>query len=337
MGPLIKTVTDPGNIMAMMVAAMVFATVLTLASPLFSGDKLDVRMKAVANRREELRRINRAAIGKGSDASAALRRTDESWYKKVVEQLNLTKLLEDPKVVDKLSEAGFRGQGPVSRFYFFRFATPFVFASVVGFYAIAMNHNLLPIQRLCAVVVAFVAGFYGPNLWVSNRASKRRESIVQAFPDALDLLLICVEAGMSIETAIQKVSGEIGTRSIELAEEMSLLNAELSYLPERRQAYEGFAKRTKHPGIKGVAVAMTQAERYGTPLGNALRVMAKENREMRIAAAEKKAAQLPAKLTVPMVIFFLPVIFIVILTPGIMKAFDKGGKSAQQQRIERSK
>ena len=137
-------------------------------------------------------------------------------------------------------------------------------------------------------------------------------------------------AGIVIE-----VAGEIGTRSIELAEELSLLNAELSYLPERRQAYEGLAKRTNHPGIKGVAVAMTQAERYGTPLGNALRVMAKENRELRIAAAEKKAAQLPAKLTVPMVIFFLPVLFIVILTPGMMRAFDKGKDSAQEQRIER--
>lgn len=337
MGDLIKAATDPANILFMMVAGMVFATVVTLASPLLKGDKLDVRMKAVANRREELRRASRAAIGKGTDTSAALRRTDESWYKKVVDQLNLAKLIEDPKVVDKLSEAGLRGPSAVSRFYFFRFATPFVFATIAGFYVMVLNHNLLPIQRLCVIVVAFVAGFYGPNLWVSNMAQKRRESIVQAFPDALDLLLICVESGMSIEMAVQKVAGEIGTRSIELAEELSLLNAELSYLPERRQAYEGLAKRTKHPGIKGVAVAMTQAERYGTPLGNALRVMAKENREMRIAAAEKKAAQLPAKLTVPMVIFFLPVIFIVILTPGLMKAFASHDKSEQQQRIEKTK
>ena len=142
------------------------------------------------------------------------------------------------------------------------------------------------------------------------------------FPDALDLLLICVESGMSIEAAIQKVAAEMGSSSIELAEEMSLLSAELSYLPERRQAYEGFAKRSNHPGIKSVATAMTQAERYGTPLGAALRVMAKENRELRIAAAEKKAAQLPAKLTVPMIVFFLPVIFIVILGPAIIKVQD---------------
>jgi tight adherence protein C len=331
--PLIKALTDPANLLSLLVAVLVFATVVTLAGPLLSGDKLGDRMKAVANRRDELRRINRASIATRG-AGAALRRTDESWYKTVVDRLKLSKLLEDPKVVDSLSEAGLRGPGPVSRFYFFRFATPFVFAAVVGFYVIVLNPTLLPIQRLCAMVVAFVAGFYGPTLWVKNRAQKRRESIMQSFPDALDLLLICVESGMSVEAAVQKVAGEIGARSIELAEELSLLNAELSYLPERRQAYEGLAKRTKHPGIKAVAVAMTQAERYGTPLGNALRVMAKENRDMRIAAAEKKAAQLPAKLTVPMVIFFLPVIFIVILTPGIMNAFASQKQSEQQQRIE---
>ena len=167
------------------------------------------------------------------------------------------------------------------------------------------------------VAVAVLAGFYAPNIYVSNRVGKRRVSVMQAFPDALDLLLICVESGMSVEAALQKVAGEIGTRSIELAEELSLLTAELSYLPERRQAYEGLAKRNNHTGVKAVVTAMIQAERYGTPLGSALRIMAKENREMRIAAAEKKAAQLPAKLTVPMILFFLPVLFIVILQPAL--------------------
>src|SRR5690606_29588328 len=144
-------------------------------------------------------------------------------------------------------------------------------------------------------------------------------------PDALDLLLICVEAGMSVEAAIAKVAQEIGGSSIELAEELSLLSAELSYLPERRMAYEGLAKRTNHPGVKSVCTAMIQAEKYGTPLGQALRVMAKENRDMRLAAAEKKAAALPAKLTVPMIIFFLPVLFVVILGPAIIKVQDING------------
>ncbi len=127
---------------------------------------------------------------------------------------------------------------------------------------------------------------------------------------------------MSIEAAILKVSQEVGGSSIELAEELSLLAAELSYLPERRMAYEGLAKRTNHPGIKAVVTAMIQAERYGTPLGTALRVMAKENRDLRLAAAEKKAAALPPKLTVPMILFFLPVLFVVILGPAIMRVQD---------------
>ena len=330
----VKLLSDPANIAAAIVAVAVFCTCLSLAAPAFSGDKLDARMKSVANRREELRRAHRASLGKVGDASANLRRTDESFYKRVVEKLNLSKLLEDPQVVGKLMQAGFRGPRPVSTFYFFRFVTPFVLALGVGFYVNVVNHfGLAPMARMCAVVVAFVAGFYGPNLYLSNLITKRREKIVQAFPDALDLLLICVEAGMSIEAAITKVAGEIGGQSIELAEELSLLTAELSYLPERRQAYEGLAKRTNHPGIKGVCVAMIQAEKYGTPLGGALRVMAKENRDLRLAAAEKKAAQLPAKLTVPMIVFFLPVIFIVIGAPSCFRIMDT---MAAQKKLEAS-
>ena len=208
---------------------------------------------------------------------------------------------------------------------------PFVLALVVGLYIFGTNAFHLTTQgKIIAICGGMAAGFYGPNLYLSNRASKRRDSIVQAFPDALDLLLICVEAGMSIEAAIQKVAGEIGARSIELAEELSLLTAELSYLPERRMAYEGLAKRTNYTGVKAVTTAMIQAERYGTPLGQALRVMAKENRELRIAAAEKKAAQLPAKLTVPMILFFLPVLFVVILGPAGMRISDTMHHSGAQ-------
>ena len=323
MESLIKLLSDPANVAAAVVAVAVFCTCLSIAAPAFGGDKLDARMKSLANRRDELRRAHRASLGRPGEASPNLRRTDESFYKRVVEKLNLSKLLEDPKAVAKLEQAGFRGPRPISTFYFFRFVTPFVFAAAVAFYLNVVNRfGLPPTTRLCAAVGAFVAGYYGPTLYVSNLVGKRREKIVRAFPDALDLLLICVEAGMSIEAAIAKVAGEIGGQSIELAEELSLLTAELSYLPERRSAYEGLARRTNHPGIKGVAVAMIQAERYGTPLGGALRVMAKENRDLRLAAAEKKAAQLPAKLTVPMIVFFLPVIFVVIGAPSCFRIMD---------------
>ena len=321
---LVSTLTDPDNILTAFVAAIVFATIVTLVQPMLRGDKLEGRLKSVANRREELRKRSREALAKkGAQTTTSLRHTDEGLYKNVVERLQLSKLLEDPKVVEKLAQAGFRGPRPISTFYFFRLVMPFVFAILVAFYLFVVNDfGLQPMQKFAACFAALLIGYYAPNIYISNIASKRRESIVAAFPDSLDLLLICVESGMSIEAAIMKVSQEVGSTSIELAEELSLLTAELSYLPERRMAYEGLAKRTNHPGVKSVVTAMIQAERYGTPLGAALRVMAKENRELRLSAAEKKAAALPAKLTVPMILFFLPVLFVVILGPAIIKVQD---------------
>lgn len=313
--------TNPANILTVFVAVATFATLVTLAAPLMRTNNLEARLKSVSTRREELRRKSREALAAAKGGS--LRQTDEGLYKRVVERLQLSRLLEDPKVVDKLAQAGFRGPRPVSTFYFFRFVLPFAFAASVAFYLFVINDfGLSGMNRLAAIVVGLTLGYYAPNIYISNIAQKRRESIVGAFPDALDLLLICVESGMSIEAAIQKVSQEIGGSSIELAEEMTLLTAELSYLPERRQAYEGLSRRTNHPGIKSVTTAMIQAERYGTPLGAALRVMAKENRDLRLAAAEKTAAQLPAKLTVPMIVFFLPVLFLVILGPAVLRVMD---------------
>jgi tight adherence protein C len=321
---LVNTLTDPDNILTAFVATVAFATIITLVSPMLRNDKLEGRLKSVANRREELRKRNREALSKkGQAQNSTLRHTDTGLYKNVVDRLQLSKLLEDPKVVDKLAQAGFRGPRPISTFYFFRFVMPFVFAILVAFYLFVVNDfGLQTMQKFSACVAALLIGYYAPNIYISNIATKRRESIVAAFPDSLDLLLICVESGMSIEAAIMKVSQEVGGSSIELAEELSLLTAELSYLPERRMAYEGLAKRTNHPGVKSVVTAMIQAERYGTPLGSALRVMAKENRELRLSAAEKKAAALPAKLTVPMILFFLPVLFVVILGPAIIKVQD---------------
>ncbi|MDO8902867.1 MAG: type II secretion system F family protein [Phenylobacterium sp.] len=316
--------TNPANILTVIVAVATFATLITLARPLMRTNNLEARLKSVSTRREELRRKSREALVAAKGGT--LRQTDEGLYKKVVDRLQLSRLLEDPKVVDKLAQAGFRGPRPVSTFYFFRFVLPFAFAASVAFYLFVINDfGLSGMNRLAAIVVGLTLGYYAPNIYISNIAQKRRESIVGAFPDALDLLLICVESGMSIEAAIQKVSQEIGGSSIELAEEMTLLTAELSYLPERRQAYEGLSRRTNHPGIKSVTTAMIQAERYGTPLGAALRVMAKENRDLRLAAAEKTAAQLPAKLTVPMIVFFLPVLFLVILGPAVLRVMDMMG------------
>ena len=315
---IIELAADPTNFLTAGVGVLTFATVLTLTAPLAKRDTLDLRLKAVANRREALKRRSRQTLKAGG-----LRQTDEGLYKRVVERLQLSRLLEDPKVVDKLAEAGYRGPGPISTFYFFRFVSPFAMALLFALYLFGVKSFGWSVNtRLVATFMGFGLGFYAPNIYISNQATKRRQSIVQVFPDALDLLLICVEAGMSIEAALQKVSQEVGGNSVELAEELALLVAELSYLPERRLAYEGMARRVNYAGVKSVMTAMIQAERYGTPLGNALRVMAKENRDLRMSAAEKKAAALPAQLTVPMILFFLPVLFIVILGPAGIHVHD---------------
>ena len=313
----------PENLLSLFTALLVFGTIVTLCAPMFGANRLEGRLKSVASRREELRRRSRQAL---AARQSGLRHADEGLAKTIVERLNLRKLLADPKVADKLAQAGYRGPKPITRFYFFRLVAPFVLAVIAAFYLYVLSPIDLPGNtRLVGVAGLFVLGYYAPNIYVSNQISKRRESIVGAWPDALDLMLICVESGMSIEAAIQKVSQEIGGRSIELAEELTLLGAELSYLPERRMAYEGLARRVQYTGVKAVVTAMIQAERYGTPLGAALRVMAKENRDLRLTAAEKKAAALPAKLTVPMILFLLPVLFVVILGPAILKVQDMGG------------
>jgi tight adherence protein C len=178
---------------------------------------------------------------------------------------------------------------------------------------------------LIKVAISIGAAYFGmlsPNLFLRNQIQRRQASIKRAFPDALDLLLICVESGMAIEPSFRKVSEEIGTQSIPLAEELALTTAELSFLPDRRQAYENLARRTGLEGVKAVCLALQQAERYGTPLGTTMRVLAQENRDMRMSEAEKKAAGLPPKLTVPMILFFLPVLFVVILGPAAIRVME---------------
>ncbi|MFN4225396.1 MAG: type II secretion system F family protein [Hyphomonas sp.] len=309
------SLTKPETVAAYLVALAVFGTLVSIFLPYLQGNKLETRLKAVASQRERLRKQSRAALEK-----KGLRRTDNSMMGEISSRLNLAKALEDPNVVKLMNQAGLRGPGPVSAFYFARMALPFAGAILTYIYIFFINnHGLNQFMQYGSLAFGAAAGFYAPNIYVSNLAQKRQKSLMRAFPDALDMLLICVEAGMSIEMGFNKVSQEIGSASPELAEEFGITVAELSYLPDRRQAYENLAIRTGHEGVKAVCMALGQAERYGTPLGDALRLMAKENREMRMSEAEKKAAALPAKLTVPMILFFLPVLFLVVLGPAYIK------------------
>jgi tight adherence protein C len=193
----------------------------------------------------------------------------------------------------------------------------FLFAAFYLFVVLELDHP--PMLKLAACIGVAWLGMQLPMIILKNKIQRRQLSIRRAFPDCLDLLLICVESGMSIESAFRKVSEEIGSQSIALAEELTLTTAELSFLPDRRQAYDNLAKRTDLEGVKSVCMALQQAERYGTPLATMLRTMAQENRDMRMSEAEKKAAGLPPKLTVPMILFFLPVLFVVILGPAAIQ------------------
>ena len=319
METLANMLSDPQFMVSIFVAVAVFATILTLTMPLLSTDKLQTRIKNVSTERDQLRKDLMVRLER-EKSQGALRTNPKGFMKQLVEQLNLRKALEGEGTKDKLKMAGLRGQAPLFAFLFFRFIMPFVFAGVAAFYLFFVNdHDLTQTVRIVAILGAGFAGFYAPNVFISNLISRRQVSIKRAFPDSLDLLLICVESGMSIEASFARVGNEIGAQSIEMAEEMSLTTAELSYLQDRSHAYQNLAKRTGLPGVKAVATSLLQAERYGTPLGTALRVMAQENRDMRMAEAEKKAAALPPKLTVPMIAFFLPVIFVVILGPAIIK------------------
>ena len=299
----------------LLAAVFAFATVVTLGLPMLERNALGSRMKAVAERREELRRKHHEKLKQRGN----LRSEPLSFVKQVVERLQLARIVDPEETRDKLARAGYRGQGALVTFVFFRFIMPFiVLAAALIFLFLISRLSWSAFMKINAAVGAGLAGFYLPDLFLSNRTSKRQTSIMRAFPDALDLMLICVESGMSIEAAFTRVSSEVGGQSPELAEELALTTAELSYLQERKQAYDNLARRCGHSGVKAVAAAINQAEKYGTPVGQALRVTAHENREQRMLAAEKKAAALSPKLTVPMLLFFLPCLFVVIMGPAIM-------------------
>ena len=307
------------HFMTMLLAAIAAgATAYTLIMPLVVGQDLAKRMKAVASERERIRARERERLSKTEKIS--LRQTPKQIVSRVVEDFNLGKWLAQEAAREKLTMAGYRGQAPYVTFLFARLVTPIVLFIAAVLYVFLISHlqQSFPIKIGICIGAAYL-GLQAPMLFLKNAISKRQLSIKRAFPDALDLLLICIESGMSVEAAFRKVSIEIVSQSVALSEEFTLTTAELSYLQDRKVAYENLAKRTGLDGVKSVCLALQQSERYGTPLGQSLRVMAQENRDMRMNEAEKKAAALPPKLTVPMILFFLPVLFIVILGPTGIK------------------
>ena len=294
-----------------------FGTVLTIAAPYFENDKLGARIKGVSLERDKLRAQQKAQLMNGE---AKLReKPKRTLVAQIVESFNLRRVFEAEGSRDSLRQAGMRSERHLVTFLALRMLAPIIVALIVFVYSSTVFADRVPPQmRIVATAIGLVFGFYLPNIILKNLKTRRQDSIKRAWSDALDLLLICVESGMAIEPAMQRVAREIGSGSVALAEELTLTVAELSYLQDRRKAFENLGKRTGLPTVKSVVTSLIQSERYGTPLGTALRVLAQENRDARMQEAERKAAALPPKLTVPMILFFLPVIFVIILGPSVI-------------------
>lgn len=335
----IDLIMKPQLLVMASVAIAVFATVLTIAMPMLERDRMGQRVRVMATERDKMR-ASRLAELKTKEGGAKLRQAPKGFMQQLVDGFDLRQRFESEELKNQLKMAGMRGQAPLYAFVFFRLVMPPIVFLLALVYVFVINPELSypPLVKIMMAAGAGLLGFYLPNMFLSNLIQRRQQAIKNAFPDALDMLLICVQSGMSIELAFSKVAKEVANQSVELAEEFSLTTAELSYLQDRRQAFENLGERTGLPGIKSVATALVQSERYGTPVGQALRVMAKENRDMRMSEAEKKAAALPPKLTVPMIIFFLPVLFVVILGPAAIQVMDmqneRGGSLTEPAKVQ---
>ncbi len=313
---------DVASLVPIFAAIAAMATIFTLGSFYVERDTIRGRMKAVALERDKIRSREREKYTSNMNRKR-LRHEPKQGLKQIVDQLQLEKHLGAESAKEKLKMAGYRGQSHQYFYLLSRLILPILFAILTFAYlTLTSDGKVAGIAIMAMTFVAAMVGLYLPVVLLSNMVQKRQQSIKRAFPDTLDLLLICVEAGMSIEVAFRKVSQEIATQSIALAEEMTLTTAELSYLSDRRLAYENLANRTGIDSVKAVCMALIQAEKYGTGLSQTLRVMAQESRDMRMIEAEKKAAALPPKLTVPMIVFFLPVLFVVILGPAAIKVMQ---------------
>ncbi len=316
-GAIADFLLDPQALLRLIIAVAAGAAIFTVAAPIFDSNPLAQRMKAVADERARLRVRERNRL---DSERSRLRDIGKNPFKSLVARFSLTRWVGAEEDRMRLSQAGYRRPAAQYAFLVARAVCPIgmlLFGGLYLFFILPEDYAIT--TKVGAVISTGYFGFKMPDIWLKNQVSKRQSSIRAAFPDALDLLLICVESGIPIEQAFKRVSEEIGVQSIPLAEELAVTTAELSYLPNRRTPYENLAKRTGLEDVRNITTVLIQAESYGTPVGTALRVVSQESRDTRMMLAEKKAAALPPKLTVPMILFFLPVLFAVILTPAFIQ------------------
>jgi tight adherence protein C len=317
-----EAILDPANLIMAVAGFGSFLTILAFGIPVIARDNFSSRLRAVARRREEL--LAQSNKEKQEVTASRLRQQHSKTYVKlVVERLKLLNPANSQDMRNQLAQAGMRGTAPLYTFVFLRFLLPILFGALTALYLFVLaKPEWSIIVKLLVTAGAAGIGFYLPKVLLTNKAQKRQQAITRAYPDALDLMVICVEAGLSMEAAFNRVAEEFDETSPELSEEMGLTTAELAFLPDRRVALENLALRTGLQSVKALVTALVQSDKYGTPVAVSLRVQANEQRDERMSKAEKKAGALPAQLTVPMIAFFLPVIFVVILGPAIIRTLD---------------
>lgn len=310
---------DPQLLLTLLSAVAAFATVLAIALPFLHRDERGARLKAISQRRAELSRQQSERIGAQRGSPLRGKKKSVVLMRGILEKVNLQDMAASKDLRQRLKAAGYRSPSAPVVFLFIRLGTTVGLVLAALAFFMLSKEAFPPGQKMGIIALALAAGFYLPAILVKNRAQKRQEEITLVFPDTLDLLVICTESGLSIEAAFARVTEEIGDSSSIMAEEMGLTSAELAYLGDRRKAYANLSDRTGVQAARSLATTLIQSEKYGTPVSQALRVLADENRSDRMAKAEKKAGSLPAQLTVPMIVFFLPALFVAIIGPAIIQ------------------
>ena len=317
----------------MLAAVGVAAVLVAIYGALTVRNPMAKRVKALNERREQLKAGITASTAKRRAKLVRKNQTADKM-RTFLGKLQVLQETQIQEVQQKLAQAGIRSKDLAVAVIFGRLVLPILFGGVAAFliYGVDMWPDLTPVKRSGATMIALLLGYKAPDLFVQNKRQKRTDAIRKGLPDALDLLVICAEAGLTVDAAFARVSKELGRAYPELGEEFALTSIELGFLTERRQAFENLAYRDNLESVKGVVTTMIQTEKYGTPLASALRVLSAEFRNERMMRAEEKAARLPAIMTVPLILFILPVLFIVILGPAacsLSDAMSGGGFGAK--------
>lgn len=298
-------------------------TALAVWNALLVRDPLGPRLKALAERRAALKAGLVAAPSRRREKSKAKKAKSVGMMRQVVKRFNLQRSKKSTSVVVRLARAGYRSKDAPIVYAFLKAILPFVFgATAVLVMYVLKTWEMSSTYKLLVIAGSIGLGFFGPRFWVYNQTTKRQKELRKGLPDAIDLLVICAEAGLGMDAAFSRVAREMGKASPEIADELGLTSVELSFLPERRQALMNLSDRTGLKELRAIVNTLMQTEQYGTPLAGSLRVLSAEFRNDRLMRAEEKAAKLPALLTIPMILFILPCLFIVLLGPAIFRIVD---------------